>query len=392
MFSPEANGVGTTAFNQARMLAARGHEIFYVTPAPFDPHGVIENLRLSSWKTGVTCRSILWSAYLRLGLQSVTPLDVDIEKFASRVKRGLDRLVADENIDAVLFSESFQTAAYWRPPSGCAMLMNFLCPRYLFQKIGLSNAPVNSKLDALDRGSVKAADARYAPTAKMRELASDYYRMDPSSIAVIPSAIDAEKFSPSGGIGSRREILFVGRFTREKGADVVIDVIPPVLEKFPDAIFTVVGESGVDADGAPFIEKLLARAGGAQNRIHWERNVPYSMLPEIYKRARVFVFPTMFESFGLVIAEAHASGVPVVVADAGGTPELVENGKTGFLVPQRDSKSAREAVERILSDPALAESLGRAARKRALELWSFDAVGPKLEAFIRDAVARVRKD
>jgi glycosyltransferase involved in cell wall biosynthesis len=218
----------------------------------------------------------------------------------------------------------------------------------------------------------------------MRNFAADYYRLSPESISLIPNPIDTELFAPAGTEPTRPSILFVGRFSREKGAEVLIDSIPPLLAALPDLSFTLAGESGPGEDGRPLVEVLLekARTCKAADRIRWNNNLPYDQLPRLYRESTLAVLPSEYESFSLVCAEAQASGIPVVASNAGGIPEVVEDGKTGLLVPPGDGDAITRAITSLLKNPEKRARMGQRGRERAVRRWSYDAVAPLLESFM----------
>jgi glycosyltransferase involved in cell wall biosynthesis len=108
--------------------------------------------------------------------------------------------------------------------------------------------------------------------------------------------------------------------------------------------------------------------------------------------AEVFLFPSRREGFGMAAAEAMACGTPVVAARAGGLPEVVEDGKTGFLCDPEDAEAFATAVDRLLKDPALARRMGEAGRRRVLERFSWESAGARiLEIYERAAAERPRR-
>ncbi len=93
-------------------------------------------------------------------------------------------------------------------------------------------------------------------------------------------------------------------------------------------------------------------------------------MPAAYAEADVFCLPSWWEAMPLSVLEAMASGLPVVATEVGDVPRLVEDGRTGFVVPSRDPQSLANALAKLLSDPALARSMGAAGRARADERFS----------------------
>jgi glycosyltransferase involved in cell wall biosynthesis len=111
------------------------------------------------------------------------------------------------------------------------------------------------------------------------------------------------------------------------------------------------------------------------NSVSFAGLVSRHQLIKFYQNASVFVFPSVWnEPFGMPIIEAMAAGLPVVATVSGGITEIVKNGETGLLVERGDASALAEAILRFLSDEDLRNSMAKASRKRAVELFSWECV------------------
>jgi glycosyltransferase involved in cell wall biosynthesis len=121
--------------------------------------------------------------------------------------------------------------------------------------------------------------------------------------------------------------------------------------------------------------------------------VPYEDVPALFAKASVAVFPSTWESFGYVALEAMAAGRAIVASSAGGMAEIIDDGRTGVLVPPRDPAAIAKAILGLLNDPAKAADMGIAARAQALTTYGPDMIGPLHEASLRRAIdaANARK-
>ena len=117
--------------------------------------------------------------------------------------------------------------------------------------------------------------------------------------------------------------------------------------------------------------------------------VPQEELPRFYRAADAVVMPSSYESFGLVAAEAMACGTPVVASQVGGLRSIVQDGRTGFLIPWRNPELFAEKLELLLRRPALATELGRNAA-RAVRPLSWGATAERLLAIYRELLAARR--
>jgi glycosyltransferase involved in cell wall biosynthesis len=160
-------------------------------------------------------------------------------------------------------------------------------------------------------------------------------------------------------------MLFVGRLESRKGIDVVLKVAPALLTQFSDAILNIVGDDTIPRpDGTTYKQEFeaLDLPSFIRDRIIFHGRVEEEELRTFYRDCDIFVAPSRYESFGLVFLEAMMFGKPVIGCDAGGGPEVVSDGKTGFLVKPGDADGLRDALTRLLANPDLRREMGAAAR------------------------------
>jgi glycosyltransferase involved in cell wall biosynthesis len=199
----------------------------------------------------------------------------------------------------------------------------------------------------------------------------------PSRTRVVYGGADPVRFSPDPEV-VRQGVLFVGRLTPHKGIDRLIEAMPETAQ------LRVVGSAGHDLarpeSGYPELLRRLA----ARRRVEFLGAVPDSDLPALYHGAQVLALPSVHltcygrqvavsELLGLVAIEAMASGTPVVASRLGGLPEVIEHGVTGFLFEPGNTEELRARLAEVLGDRLLAEQLGRNARERVLERFTWDA-------------------
>lgn len=156
-------------------------------------------------------------------------------------------------------------------------------------------------------------------------------------------------------------LLTVGRISlveQYKGHDVIIRAMPILLKKFPSLVYDVVG----DGDGRPLLEALAAQLN-VTHAVNFRGFVSEQQLIEYYKNASVFVMPSRFEGFGLVFLEAMAYGKPIVAGDEDASVEVVRNEETGFTVTPKNTEEVANAIETLLSDDQLRQSMGKRGRE-----------------------------
>jgi len=181
--------------------------------------------------------------------------------------------------------------------------------------------------------------------------------------------IDTIRFNPKFKSAEMRErmtegnpddflMVYVGRVGSEKR----LKDIKPILEKMPNARLCVVGKG-------PQLEELKEYFEGTKT--HFTGQMGGDELSQAFASADAFVMPSDSETLGFVVLEAMASGVPVVAANAGGIPDIIDDGKTSFLVPTGDIDSYVERLTQ-LQDKKVREQYSIAARKEA-ERWGWEA-------------------
>ncbi len=169
------------------------------------------------------------------------------------------------------------------------------------------------------------------------------------------------------GLKNKRIILTASRLTAWKGIQYAIEAFPKVLEKFPDAVLLVLGSGEFEKE-----LKRKALEPGLAEKVVFLGAVPRENLPEYFNLAEFAVQPSVAEeSFCLSAVEEMACGKAVLATKLGAFNEVIENGKTGFLVKPENSAELAERMLFLLSNPEKAGSLGRNAGKRVEERFSW---------------------
>jgi glycosyltransferase involved in cell wall biosynthesis len=230
---------------------------------------------------------------------------------------------------------------------------------------------------------VVAPSAHVAETLRARGVATP--------VTVIPTGVPVNRFRPGPRQAARRALgwadgdpvcLYVGRLDREKSVDRVLAAFEIVASAIPESRLVLVGQGSHEA-----ALRGAAEASPARQRIHFHGGVPRSELPTFYQAADVFLFCSETETQGLVLAEAHACGLPAVAVGASGVEEVVRDGETGLLTKSTAVDLAEAAIA-LLLDPSRRAAMGRAARRTAEQCFSAAAhVGAMAGAYARLAQA-----
>ena len=208
-------------------------------------------------------------------------------------------------------------------------------------------------------------------------------RMPEPRIEILRARVDLDRFRPDvdttrvkpslGLAPEARIVLCFGRLVKRKGVDRLIEALPSIRQRVPEAVVVVAGTG-------PEMKRLKKMAAGAPE-VRFAGRVPEEDAPAVYAAADVFALPVVdrwfgleIEGLGVVLLEAEASGTPAVTGRSGGTPEAVVDGVTGYVIDATDEKVLVDRICRLLEDPELNESMAGAGRKHVEEHFSARAI------------------
>ncbi|MEJ8638768.1 glycogen synthase [Streptomyces sp. NPDC006475] len=254
-----------------------------------------------------------------------------------------------------------------------------------------------------ERTAIESADAVVAVSRGMRDdILACYPALDADRVHVIHNGIDTRLYRPDHETAALRRIgldpdrpfvLFVGRITRQKG---VPHLLRAARSFDPGAqLVLCAGAPDTPEIGAEFRE-LVDELERVRDGVHWiPEMLPRPQVIQLLSHAAVFVCPSVYEPLGIVNLEAMACGTPVVASSVGGIPEVVDDGRTGLLVPYEarhpeDFESGlTQAVNRVLDDPAEAARMGAAGRQRAVREFGWDQVARRTYELYEDLLKQV---
>ncbi len=232
----------------------------------------------------------------------------------------------------------------------------------------LGHEPSTPEVAQRERPAVVAADVVVVTSEWTRDCLVDAYRLDPRRVRVATPGADLAPLSPGSAAGDR--LLTVGPVSRAKGHDVLVAALGQLGDL--DWRFEGVGSQTVDPETAAVVERW---AVGRSARLTGPLVGP--PLEAAYASADLLVQPSRAETFGMVVTEALARGLPVVASDVGGTREALGTtegfGRPGLLVPSGDAGALAAALRAWLTDAALRRRLREAAVERRRQLPTWDA-------------------
>jgi starch synthase len=245
-----------------------------------------------------------------------------------------------------------------------------------------------------ERTGLVGADAVVAVSTAMRnDLLRVYPAVDPTRVHVIHNGIDAGEYAPDPsvdaieryGVDPRRpSVLFVGRITRQKGITHLLDAAAALDQEVQ---LVLLAGSPDTAELAREVSGKVDALRGWRDGVVWIRDMlPRREVIQFFSHASVFCCPSIYEPLGIVNLEAMACETPVVATAVGGIPEVVEDGRTGLLVPFDQlpdgapadpaalAAGLTERLTELLRDPDRARAMGRLGREHVLDRFAWSAV------------------
>ena len=247
----------------------------------------------------------------------------------------------------------------------------------------------------IERTAMETADAIVAVSRGTRDDVLRLFEVDETRVHVIHNGIDPEFYAPDPATDALERygvdpsvpyVLFVGRITRQKG---IIHLVRAIQHLAPGiGVVLCAGQPDTPEIGREMAEGVRAAQGERPNVVWIGEMVSRTDVRQLYSHAAVFCCPSVYEPFGIINLEAAACETPVVASAVGGIPEVVVDGETGLLVPvelslddpmlpvdaDRFERNLAGAVNALMADAGTREVMGRAARERAVEHFSWDAI------------------
>ena len=363
-FAPHAGGVESHVRGLVREFAREGHDVTVLT-SRYNRHLPSEE-RMEGYRV-VRSRS--------LGVVFNTPLDIGSGRLARTLGADVFHLHYPPPLSSYFVTRAL---AQRNPPVVLTYHCDLFLPGFLGRLLagGYQRVFVPPTLKRVNRIVVHT---------KSYGITSAVLRGRP--LTIIPSAVDLDRFRPGLDatalrgdlrLEGKRVMVFTGRLVPHKGVDVMLRALPLLPS---DVVLVVIG-------AGPRLPSLIgqARRLGVAARVRFCPFVSDEDLPRYLALGDVFAFTSQnrLEGFGLVVAEAMAAGLPVVIADMPGVREVIEPGKEGLLIEPLIAADLAEKVRALLDDPELARRMGAAGRRRAEERYGLATVARELLSLYED--------
>jgi len=247
------------------------------------------------------------------------------------------------------------------------------------------------KKDPFHRWAYGGIDLWLTLTDRMRDSVIRNTTVDPERVQTFPIGSDLTRFDPDQYDAKReRERMnlphdvpiaaVIGRLDPQKGQDDFVRAASEVIQQVPNAHFVIVGEETKSEKGFTAHLQKLVEELQLEKKV---RFLPYTdEVPRMLSAIDLLVLPSHSETFGYILVEAMAMGKPVVATNAGGVPEIVEDGKSGLLCAPRDARAMAGHIVDLLRNPDLYSRIAFEARRRATKHFDFRSQMTRLEEIL----------
>ena len=370
---PVYGGSGVVATELGRALAKRGHEVHFISYAlPF---------RLGHLNKNIFFHEVTVNSY---------PL-FEYPPYTLNLTSKMVDLVRYEKLDIL-------HVHYAIPHATSAVLA-----RQILQQDGI-HIPIVTTLHGTDitivgrdpsfspvvAYSTEQSDGVTAVSEFLKKETFDHFNLN-NEIAVIPNFIDTEQYKPRHNADLKQElcpkrekiVVHVSNFRPVKNVAHVVRIFKQLLDRGLNLKLLLVG----DGPDRVSCEHLARRLDICEHVTFMGKQ---EAVEDILSISDLFLMPSGSETFGLAALEAMSCGVPVIASNIGGLPELIENGKTGFLCELGDLDDFTDKAYQLLSDADLHRQFGLAARQTAISKFDISKVIPVYESFYAHHIDLIR--
>lgn len=321
---------------------------------------------------------------------------------ATAVRAALDEAMRRAPVDLLEIEETAGTPRFLARQVALPIVVRLHGPWFL-------NGPANGAPEdaafarrvASEAAGIEAATAITAPSADVLEAVRKRHHLELAGARVIPNPgptlTPEQRWSPSEY--EHHRVLFVGRFDRHKGGDLVLAAFARVAQRFPDARLTFVGPDRglLGPSGTVHFEQYLEENLGDRSvmgKLEYLGVQPGHAIQPLRRRAHVVVVASRYENFPMTALESLATGTPMVASAAGGIQEIVRDGKTGLLFTPGDPEALAERICQMFEDEQRLRAFSAAALADFEQRFTPSVVAKSTAEFydsVLDAVSRTPK-
>lgn len=372
-------GIGTYTYYQAHALKELGHDVEVVALAASN-NGSIKSGEIM--EEGILVHRIMQAELMPEleMLRQSTPFTHFVLSNIVSLSRAIFRIHSEKPFDVAEAPEHLAEGLCPSLVKLMPLVIRLHTPQSKFIAEGFHN--LRSSFDQefvamMERVAMLSADLISSPSEDIANYISTDFSYPRETIKIIRNPVDNVKFTPEGPRAFGKEgivsVLFVGRLEERKGVQFLVPAIPKIVSQCKNVEFIVIGADTNNATGQKsmlaFLQNMLAENNCASH-VKFLPFVPLNELPNYYRAADIFVFPSLYDNAPCTVLESMASGRPVVTSDAGGAREYMVDGESGIVVASRNSEQLAEAIIALAKDTQKREAIGKAARQRVLDLYT----------------------
>jgi len=381
------NGIVTYASHIVPALRHRGHEVFVLTP---QCKSTADDRYAIDLRNFLTARTLLDRVLTKL-----MPDSTAYRSMSTAIASAVRDLHARHRIEIFEIEESFGWSLAVSRLNLLPVVVRLHGPWFLNGQFdrGPKTAAAAQRRMRREGIAVSEATAITAPSKDALDATAQFYGFRFGLSKVIPNSVAAAEpgllWNPQSA--DRNVVLFIGRFDRHKGADILLLAFAQLARKFPALRLWFVGPDIGLTNPAGDVQKLHEFMSSSsfdhvRSRIKYLGQLNSTAIAKLRGQAFVTIVSSRYETFGIAVIEAMASGCPLVATAAGGIREIVQDGRNGILVRAEDPGSIAHACSKLLEDPALAAQLGKQALQDSRDRYNPQIHADETAAFYQDAI------
>lgn len=372
-----ANGIASAVAPLAEGLRAIGHKVTILAHGIDTPHDDPDIVALSPRRTPLVERALF----------RVIPDQMIRRGMIARLVEATRRAIAEHGIEVLVMEESFGWVGDLRRAVPIPVVATLHGPHWLHRvRPGRPTRGPDARRETWEATALRNVDGIISPSRAVLDQTRDEWGLPDVPTAVIGNPVFlGAPLPPAAGSGSP-QILFVGRFDRIKGADVVLNAFTRIAGQHPECRLTFVGpdEGLVQPDGSRLhlAQAIAALPADVRSRIDVLGRKSRAEVADLRRHHPITLIASRYETFGVALIEAMVAGAAVVSTRVGGCAEILRDGETGLLIPSEDPQAMAEACLRLLRDPALTLRLGQAAQADATARFAPEVIAREVASFL----------
>lgn len=379
--SSAANGIVSAVSELAKGLTALGHEVTIIchwtdatTP---DPRVIVLDEKPLPFLARLKFR-LFPDQVVRQAM---------IDRLTEAAKTAIDR----HGIEVLLMEETFGWAGEVRRALPIPVIVTLHGPHWLHRaKPGRPRRGPDARRESWEAAGLHRVDGLIAPSASVRDQTGVEWGLPNLPTGVIGNPVHLDLSEAPAARLPDPHILFVGRFDRIKGADVLLDAFARVADQHPTCRLTFVGpdEGIAQQDGSMLqLADAVARLPApVRDRITTLGRKTRAEVTALRRQHPITLITSRYETFGVALIEAMSAGSAVVSSRVGGCAEVLRDHETGLLVPPEDPQALADACLQLLTDPDLSVRLGTAAQADVAARFSSETIAREVAAFLAPLV------